>query len=143
MLLLEPLQLVEEPVVLGVGDLRVVEDVVAVEVVVQELAQLLGTRSRRRVLERGKQLLRRLDDGVRLLRLEPLARVDAAPRDRDRVHARRLRGADVERRVADVDGIVALGVEQRERVLSGAGSGLCRSVSSEPTTTSKKRSSGR
>ena len=42
MLLLERLQLVEEAVVLGVRDLGVVEDVVAVEVVVEELAQLRG-----------------------------------------------------------------------------------------------------
>jgi hypothetical protein len=40
-LVLERLQLVVEPVVLGVGDLRVVEDVVAVEVVVDLLAQLV------------------------------------------------------------------------------------------------------
>jgi hypothetical protein len=42
MLLLERLELVVEPVVLGVGDLGVVEDVVAVEVVVQLLPELLG-----------------------------------------------------------------------------------------------------
>ena len=38
MLLLQLLQLVEEPVVFRVRDLRVVEDVVAVVVMVQELA---------------------------------------------------------------------------------------------------------
>ena len=42
MLLLESFQLVEQPVVLGVRHLRVVEDVVAVVVVVQQLAQLGG-----------------------------------------------------------------------------------------------------
>ena len=47
MLLLERLQLVEEPVVLRVGDLGVVEDVVAVEVVVELLAQLFGALCRR------------------------------------------------------------------------------------------------
>ena len=41
MLRLELLQLVVQPVVLGVRDLRVVEHVVAVEVVVELLAQLL------------------------------------------------------------------------------------------------------
>jgi hypothetical protein len=44
---LQGLQLAEQPVVLGVGDLRVVEDVVAVVVVVQLDAQLLGARARR------------------------------------------------------------------------------------------------
>ena len=40
-LLLERLELVEEPVVLGVGDLRLVEHVVEVEVVVDLLAQVV------------------------------------------------------------------------------------------------------
>ena len=40
--LLERDELVVELVVLGVGDLRIVEDVVAVEVVVEDLAQLGG-----------------------------------------------------------------------------------------------------
>ena len=39
---LEGLELVVEPVVLGVRDLRVVEDVVAVEVVLELLAELFG-----------------------------------------------------------------------------------------------------
>src|SRR5207247_6148829 len=38
---LEPAQLVVEPVVVGVGDLRVVEDVVAVEMMVELLAELI------------------------------------------------------------------------------------------------------
>src|SRR5581483_11386556 len=50
----------------------------------------------------GKQLLRGVDDRVRLLALEPRPVVDATPRDGDREHPRGLRGADVERRVADV-----------------------------------------
>jgi hypothetical protein len=41
MLLLESVELVEEPVVLGVGDLGVVEDVLAVEMVVELLAELV------------------------------------------------------------------------------------------------------
>ena len=44
MLLLEPLQLVEEPVVLGVGDLWLVENVVPVEVVIELLPELVDTR---------------------------------------------------------------------------------------------------
>jgi hypothetical protein len=39
-LFLQPLELVEETVVLGVGDLRIVEHVVAIEVVVDRCAQL-------------------------------------------------------------------------------------------------------
>ena len=114
-------------------------------VVVQELAELLGSRSAAgAVSEDGKELLRRVDDRVRLLRLEPLAGVDAAPRDARRVMPAALRGADVERRVADVRGVVR-GRRRgaRARAASGSGSGLCRSVSSRPTTTSKKCSSGR
>ena len=41
--------------------------------------------------------------------------MDAAPGDGDRVHAGRLRGGDVERRVADVGGVVRLGAEPLER----------------------------
>jgi hypothetical protein len=46
--------------------------VVAVVVVVQELARARG--ALRWASEGGKELLRRVDDGVRLLGLEPLAR---------------------------------------------------------------------
>jgi hypothetical protein len=42
---LQRLQLAKQPVVLGVRDLRIIEDVVAVVVVVQLAAQLLGARS--------------------------------------------------------------------------------------------------
>ena len=45
MLLLQLLQLVEEPVVLRVRDLRVVEDVVAVKVMIQLGAELVEPRS--------------------------------------------------------------------------------------------------
>src|SRR5437763_11178430 len=66
----------------------------------------------------GKQLLRRVDDRIRMLALEPRAVVDAAPRDRDRVHPRRLRSPDVEWRVSDVGGVLGanahpLGREQQ------------------------------
>src|SRR5207302_6980565 len=54
----------------------------------------------------GKQLLRGVDDGVGVLALEPRPVVDASPGDRDRAHARRLRGADVEGRVAHVGGVL-------------------------------------
>jgi hypothetical protein len=43
-LVLEPLQLVVEPVVGGVGDLGIVEDVVAVEVMIQLGAELVDPR---------------------------------------------------------------------------------------------------
>ena len=56
MLLLERLQLVEEAVVLGVRDLGVVEDVVAVVVVVEQLPQLRGALAC--ASEGGKELLR-------------------------------------------------------------------------------------
>jgi len=42
--------------------------------------------------------------------------MDSSPADRDRVHPGGLRGADVERRVADVDGVVACRAEQPECV---------------------------
>ncbi len=55
MLLLQGLQLVVEPVVLGVGDLRVVEDVVPVVVMVDELTQLgdAGLHGRLRARQRA------------------------------------------------------------------------------------------
>src|SRR5438132_281907 len=53
-------------------------------------------------LEDGKQLLGALDVRVRFLGSEALNRMDLSPGDGDRVHARRLRGAHVEGRVADV-----------------------------------------
>src|SRR5262245_24308173 len=52
--------------------------------------------------EDAKQLLRGIDDRVRILRLEPVARVNAAPRDGDGAHPCPLRCAHVERRVPDV-----------------------------------------
>ena len=114
MLLLQLLQLVEEPVVLRVRDLGVVEHVVAVVVMVQDLPQLRGARG---LGLRGRQgappASRR---PVRLLRLEPLARVNAAPRDRDRMHSCGLGGTDVERRVADVRRVVPVGAQELERV---------------------------
>jgi hypothetical protein len=64
-----------------------------------------------------------VDDRVGLLGVEPSPVVDPAPRHGDREHARRLRRADVERRVADVGGLgrvrcEPLGAEQ-ERLRVG------------------------
>src|SRR2546423_9687218 len=52
------------------------------------------------------QFLRRVNDRVRGLGLESLMRVDPAPRHRHGEHSRRLRRLDVERRVADVGGLL-------------------------------------
>src|SRR5205814_6479849 len=67
--------------------------------------------AREAVLEDAKQLLRRLDEDVRVLDA-----VDSAPRDRDGEHARGLRGLHVERRVAHVGGVARRRVELCERV---------------------------
>ena len=85
--LLERDELVVELVVLGVRDLRIVEDVVAVEVVVEDLAQLGGAFVDVFALEDAIQLLGVVDDCVGVLRFEPLARMDPAPRDGDGEHA--------------------------------------------------------
>src|SRR5439155_4995528 len=76
------------------------------------------------VSEDAKELLAGVDDRVRLLGLEPLARMDAAPRDGDGVDSGRLRGADVVRRVADVRRLVRLRLEELERVQERVGVGL-------------------
>src|SRR5579862_2753343 len=62
-------------------------------------------------LEDAKKLLCPVDDHVRLLSLEPRAVVDATPRHRHGEHPRRLRGADVERRVPDVGRLHGIGAE--------------------------------
>src|SRR4051794_39633523 len=51
------------------------------------------------------ELIGGVDDCGRPFGLELRAVVDPSPGDRDRVHVRGLRGADVERRVADVGAI--------------------------------------
>src|SRR5215468_6144052 len=63
------------------------------------------------VLEDAKELLGRIDDRVRLLGLEPLAFVDPSPCHGHREHPGRLRGADVERRVAHVRRRARIGPE--------------------------------
>src|SRR5947209_12692769 len=72
----------------------------------------------------GKQLLRRVDDRVGVLTLEPGAIVDAAPGDRDRAHPRRLRRADVERRVAHVGGLLRADAHPLGREQQRLGVGL-------------------
>src|SRR5690348_6334166 len=67
------------------------------------------------VLEDAKQLLRGVDDRIGVLRLQARTVVYTAPRHRDREHARRLRGADVERRVADVGRLCRVGAESLRR----------------------------
>src|SRR6476469_7860223 len=56
------------------------------------------------VLEDAKELLRRVDDRVGLLRFKPRAVVDTAPGHGDGEHPRCLGCPDVERRVAHVGG---------------------------------------
>src|SRR5258708_39546767 len=58
--------------------------------------------ARARASEMLKQFLGGVDDRVRLFAGESLALVDAAPRHGHRMHACRLRRANVEGRVADV-----------------------------------------
>ena len=64
------------------------------------------------------------DERVGLLALESVRAVDPSPGDGDGVHAGRLRGAHVERGVADVGGVVRRGVEARERLEDRVGIGL-------------------
>jgi hypothetical protein len=71
-----------------------------------------------------KQFLGGVDDRVRLFALEPFAIVDAPPGDGDRVHARGLGGADVERRVAHVRGVVGTCVHTLRREQQRFGIGL-------------------
>src|SRR2546430_8530011 len=55
-----------------------------------------------------KQLLRAVDDRVRLLSLQSPSIVDAPPRDGDRMHSGGLRGTDVEGGVADICDVAGL-----------------------------------
>src|SRR6476661_6322165 len=72
--------------------------------------------------EELKEILRGVDDRVRLLALEALAIVDAPPRNGDGEHPGRLGGPHVERRVADIgcrrriDAHALCGEQQRLRV---------------------------
>src|SRR5438105_857625 len=70
------------------------------------------------------ELLSAVDDRVRLLGLQLLPVVDAAPRDGDRVDAGRLRRTHVERRVAHVRGLVWVCAETLERELQRLRIGL-------------------
>ena len=79
--LFELLQLVVERVVGAVGNLRVVEDVVAVVVVLDEPPELGDPPNPR---QGGMQLLRRVDERVGLLAEQSLVGMDPAPADCDR-----------------------------------------------------------
>ena len=83
MLVLDRLQLVVQRVVGGIRELRVVEDVVAVEVVLDEAPQLLGPLGRRVafdfVLDDIEQVLRRVDERIRLLRQQAFRRSGSRP----------------------------------------------------------------
>src|SRR5919197_746617 len=74
-----------------------------------------STRFLTSALETAKELLGRRDEGARLRGLEPLARVDPAPADRDGVDSGPPRRLDVPGRVADVRRRLGPGVEQLER----------------------------
>src|SRR5512132_2205065 len=76
------------------------------------------------VLEGTQELLRSPNEGVRLLREQPLVRVDPAPADRDREHAGRLRGADIEWRVAHVRSLLRRASELLHGEEHGFGVGL-------------------
>src|SRR5947207_7545660 len=71
--------------------------------------------ARAAALEGAKEILRMADERVGFLAPQHLLGVDAAPRHGDGVHARGLRGADVERRVADVGRVLGSRVEAVER----------------------------
>ena len=120
LLLLERLQLVEEAVVLGVRDLRVVEHVVAVVVVVELLPELRG-----RACAASQRAARSSSADA-----TTASGSSASSRSRGWMPPQvtaiecmpaALGGADVERRVADVDRLVPAGVEQFERVLERRG----------------------
>ena len=127
-------------VVLGVGDLRVVEDVVAVVVVVEQLAAAPPPRA---ASEDGKELLRRVDERVRADRLRaaraggsrPSVTATAkTPRRLRRAACRTASRRRTRRRPA-------VSPKRPSAKSSGSGWGLCRSVSSAPTTTSRCDSS--
>ena len=105
----ERAELVVEHVVRAVRDLRIVEHVVAVVVVLDEPSEL--GRPRGGIRGRGMELLGGVDERVGTGVGQPLVGVDAAPADGDRAHARRLPGADVEGRVADVGSVLRARLE--------------------------------
>ena len=62
-----------------------------------------------------QELLRCPDERVGLLREQAFVGMNPTPSDCHGEHSRRLRGADVERRVPDVDGLVRLAAEPLDR----------------------------
>src|SRR3954471_22967900 len=83
--------------------------------------------------EDGKQLLRRIDDRVRCLALEPIALMDPPPGDRDREHAGRFGRAHVEWGVAHVGGLARVGIHalRTEEKRLGVGLVLLRLVAAD------------
>src|SRR5436305_10839719 len=71
-----------------------------------------------------KQLLRRVDDRVRLLLLEAGTAVDPTPGDGDAVHAGRPRGPHVEGRVPDVGALARRDAQPARRHEQGLRIGL-------------------
>src|SRR5262245_42245101 len=84
------------------------------------------------VLEDTEQLLGCTYERVRLLGEEALVGVDPAPADRHGEDAGRLRGADVERRVADVHGLLRGSTEPLQRQQDRLRVGLVRARVLEP-----------
>ena len=144
----ESQQLVPDAVELGVRDLRVVENVVAVEVVVDEsrssairFASLGGFFVF--VLEDIEQIFRLVHDDVRARLDQPLFRV-RPPHDTPTVNVPAALPAPTSNGESPTNAARAPFEFRRSSARStGSGCGLCRSVSPDVTTTSKKRSIGR
>ena len=134
--LLERHELVVEPVVLGVGDHRVVEDVVRDRGRRSSSSRSSAARSSV-ALEDVKELLRRVDEHVRLLGVEALRpwmppQVTATAKT-PAAFARLMSNGESPTYAASSGSASRRSSASR----SGSGSGLWRSVSSPPTTTSK------
>ena len=164
MRLLERLQLVEEDVERAVRELRVVEDVVAVVVVLDEPAQLLDPRGGVRGGAWSSSAVWTSASGSS--REQPLVRVDAAPADGDRERrpppsrrgcrtaSRRRRRRPPASRVEPPQrleqrirvGLVALGVlgadRRRPSSRAGPGSGRARARPCAAASRSRSRASG-
>ena len=115
MLVLERLQLVEERVVRRIRELRVVEDVVAVVVVLDQATELGGALCGSGRPRRHRGAPRASGRTRRLLVEQALVGMDAAPGDRDGERPRGLRCAYVERRVAHVGRLRRASAEPIER----------------------------
>src|SRR5438309_7436006 len=80
--------------------------------------------ARTATLEGAKEVLRVADERLRLLAPQDVLRVDAPPGHSNGVYARGFRGADVERRVADIGRGLRPRVEPVERSQDRVGSRL-------------------